>query len=40
MPGKRNKKKARDKDGNFDLKEKFMPGYAHVFLLKSNADGH
>lgn len=26
MPGKRNKKKARDKDGNFDLKEKSCPG--------------
>ncbi len=26
MPGKRNKKKARDKDGNFDLKEKSCLG--------------
>lgn len=40
MLGKRNKKKAKDKDGNFDLKEKSCLGYVHVFLLKSNADGH
>lgn len=34
MPGKRNKNKARDKDGNFDLKEKSCLGYVHVFPLE------
>lgn len=37
MPRKTNKEKARDKDGNFNLKEK---SYVHASLVKSNADGH
>lgn len=38
MPGR--KKKARDKDGNFNLKEKSCRGICMFFPLKSNADGH
>lgn len=40
MPGKKNKKKTRDKDGNFDFKGEKVQGYVHVCLMKSNADGH